>query len=140
MKRILFLLIPALVFFSSCTGENDVKFEAFNPEVFSFDIGDEYEINASVRVKGFEIKGEGTEFNSSIGYELDLVKPGGETEKAFISKIEDFNFSEKVSDTGIDIQFNLDTTFSKGQYKLIFNLKDVFSGKTANTSADFTLE
>lgn len=139
MKRILFFLYLALIFTVSCKTGDDLKFEAFNPEVFAFDIGDEYEVNATVRVKGFEIKGEGEKYNASIGYELDLVKPDGETVKALLSKIEELDFTEKVGDTGIDIQFNLNSSYAAGKYTIVLNLTDNFSGRTTSISSEFEL-
>ncbi len=139
MKRILYFLFPALIFVAACSTADDLKFEAFNPEVFAFDIGSEYEVNASVRVKGFEIRGEGEKFNSSIGYEIDLVKPDGETVKALLSKIEELDFTEKVGDTGIDMQFSLDSGYAEGKYTIVINLTDNFSGRTTSISSEFSL-
>jgi hypothetical protein len=139
MKILLYPLFLFALAFVSCSGDGDVKFEAYNPEAFAFDIGEEYEVNATVRIKGFVLREAGEEFTASISYELDLVKPGGETEKGFISKVEDFTFSEKVNDAGLDIQFILDSTYSEGNYSVIFNLKDSFEDYSATTKADFSL-
>lgn len=137
--KLFLILVPLLLLSTSCGDEDDVKLEAFNPEVFAYDIGDEFEVNAAVRIKGFEFRGEEGNYNSSISFEADLVRPDGEKESAVVSKSEDLNFDEKVGDTGIDVQFNLDSSYAAGKYTLVLHLTDNFSGRTALISADFNL-
>jgi hypothetical protein len=136
---IIFPLFAALLLIMSCAEETDENLLAFNPEAFAFDIGDEYEVNATVRVKGFQLQKEGEEYLGSLAYELDLVRPDGTNESGIVSRIEDLAFSEKVADTGIDVQFSLDTTYPSGSYQIIFNLRDTFSGSTASATAGFNL-
>lgn len=139
MIKYFFPIALLLFILSGCSREEKSKLEAFNPEVFAFDIGDQYEVNATVRVKGFKEQHKGEEFTGSVAYDLDLIKPDGSVTKSLISKIEDLKFSEEVKDAGIDIQFNLDSTYPTGKYKIIFNLKDTYSNSTASTSAEFQL-
>jgi hypothetical protein len=140
MKKYLLSAAVFILLVNGCSGDDNNKLEAYNPEVFAFDIGDEYEVNATVRIKGFKLDQQGDEFTSSVSYELDLVRPEGVTENEIVTKIEDLVFSEKVNDAGIDIQFTLDSSYAPGKYSVIFNLKDNLSEKSVTTSTEFTLE
>ena len=42
-----------IAFFINGCNKEEVKFEAFSPQSFAFDIGDRWEVNALVNVKGF---------------------------------------------------------------------------------------
>jgi hypothetical protein len=123
----------------SCSDEEELKLEVYNPEIFAFDIGSENEVNSTIRVRGFKQSEEGQEFTASVAYELDLVRPDGNTEKSFISKVEDLKFRERVKDSEIDIQFTLDSTYVPGKYQIIFNIKDTYTNNTAVISSEFEL-
>jgi hypothetical protein len=138
MKWILVLSL-FLILFTSCSEEKNTDLEAYNTEVYVFDIGDEYEVNVSLRLKGFKIEEEGSELKSSFLYETDLIKPDGSREEGFISKTEDVLFTEHVGDTGLDIQFNLDGNFEPGEYTLVINLRDNYTGSQTKTETEFRL-
>jgi hypothetical protein len=141
MKYILYPLVLLLILFASCGQEEEnLNLEAFNTEAFAFDIGEEYEVNASVRVRGFRIEEEDNDLRSSISYDLNLVQPGGKIEDSFISKTEDMSFKENVKDAAFDIQFNLDKNYPEGKYYLVINLTDNLTGNKAATTAEFTLD
>ncbi len=76
MKKLTSALIFLLVF-ASCSKKEEVKFEAFSPEAFAYDIGDSWEINATVNVKGFVKKEVGDELSTSLGFSVDLIDPDG---------------------------------------------------------------
>ena len=59
----------------SCGKKEDVKFEAFSPEAFAYDIGDAWEINATVNVKGFKKEEVDDEFSASFDFNVDLIGP-----------------------------------------------------------------
>jgi hypothetical protein len=139
MKSILYPLILFITVFVSCGLDEDQNLEAYNSEAFVFDIGEEYEVNASVRIRGFRLEEHGEEFSSSVFYELDLQRPDGTIEEEFVSKIEEFIFSEKVKDAGIDFQFNLDKSYVPGRYNLIINLTDNYTENSTMAIAEFTL-
>ena len=71
MKKIVFVcfILFAVI---SCSKKEDVKFEAFSPEAFAYDIGDSWEINATVNVKGFVKKKVGDEFTASLEFTIDM--------------------------------------------------------------------
>lgn len=139
MRNILFVLLAAFLF-ASCGKEDSAKLEISNAEAFAYDIGDEWEVNAIAQIKGFSQESKDEKFIAQLSYDIDLVKPSGEIIKSLVSKIADKIDSEKMTDTQLDIQFNLDSTYAQGNYKIIINLKDVESGQEASASAQFKLE
>ncbi len=137
-----YLLISSFIFlfvFSSCSKKEETKLEAFSPEAFAYDVGNQFEVNASTRVKGFQQKEENKKFKASLSYDIDIVKPDGDTIKSMITRVEDKINDEKMTDVPLEIQFNLDSTYTLGKYKLIFEIKDVNSDARASTSASFDL-
>jgi len=139
MKALSFSAICILLLFSSCSKE-EKKLEAFNAEAFAYDLGDSWEVDATVRVKGFEQKEDNNQYKATLGYDIDLIKPAGDTIKALISKTEDKVNDEEFMDVPLEVQFDLDSTYADGDYKLIFNVMDAETGKTASASATFNLK
>jgi hypothetical protein len=139
MKALTFSAICILLLFSSCSKE-EKKLEAFNAEAFAYDLGDSWEVDATVRVKGFEQKEDNNKYKATLGYDIDLIKPAGDTIKALISKTEDKVNDEEFMDVPLEAQFDLDSTYADGNYKLIFNIRDAETGKTASASASFDLK
>lgn len=125
--RILFFSL-VLLFFAAC-GNEEIKFEVTNTEAFAFDIGDSWEINATARVKGFNQKEdeETGMYSASLPFTVDLVRPdGNKIEKVFASVGKEVR-DEEFMDMPLEVQFELDSTFSEGEYKLIFNVTDSFN-------------
>ena len=78
-------------------------------------------------------------YKASLAYEINLVTPKNDTIKSLISKVVDKSEKESMSDTGLEAQFDLDSTYSYGTYKLLWNIKDVATNDTASTSTNFKL-
>lgn len=138
MKKVLFVFL--LIFAAtSCSKKEDVKFEAFSPEAFAYDIGDSWEINATVNVKGFAKKEAGDEFSASLEFTVDLSGP----DSLRVTNI--FSDSKKVSsdeliDIQLEAQFELDYNYPDGIYKINFNVTDVISGEVTSAQAEFELK
>jgi len=129
---IIFLLI-------SCGKKEEVKFEAFSPEAFAYDIGDSWEINATVNVKGFEKKEVGNELSTSLGFSVDVIDPDG------AERIDIFFDSKEVTgkeliDVQLEAQFELDYNSPDGLYKIIFHITDKYSGEIVTAEAEFELK
>ena len=138
MKTLLFLFFIPLVFYS-CGKEEPVKIETFSPEAFAYDIGEGWEVNATTRVKGFVQNEKENNYSATIAFDVDLVTPRGDTIKALISKVEDKTDKEKMADVPLEAQFDLDSTYTTGDYKVIFRIKDVLSNQTSTSAASFKL-
>jgi hypothetical protein len=139
MKKLFSLFILAL-FISSCSSEKTAKLEVYNTEAFAYDLGDgAWEVNSTTRVKGFLQNEKNKKFTASLSYDIDLIKPSGEIIRGLISKTEDKTANEKMSDTELEAQVELDSTYAAGNYKIIFRVRDVLSEQEDSSSAEFKI-
>ena len=141
MKRaIAYLIFTLLLIILSC-GKKESNLEAFNPEAFAYDLGRNWEVNAMVNVKGFEQRESSTKhYEASISYSADIITPGGETVKNLDSDKVNFSLDEEIMDIPLEVQFDLDSTYSFGKYRIIINIVDNYSGNSVRSSAEFDLE
>jgi hypothetical protein len=139
MKYLLSGLIVLLTFVYACKKEETQKLEASVNQAYAFDIGSAWEVNVSTKVKGFMEEENNGKFKMSLSYTIDVEKLGGQTVKGVISKTEDKIDKEKLPDFILDSQFNLDTTYVPGKYKVIINIRDVITGKSATATGSFDL-
>jgi len=138
MKKIL-LLIALGIIVISCSKKEEVKFEAFSPEAFAYDIGDAWEINATVNVKGFVKKEVGDELSTSFDFTVDLTTPDSlEIENIFIDSKEVTD--SEIIDVQLESQFELDYNSPEGLYRITFNVTDNNSGKVTSAQTEFELK
>jgi hypothetical protein len=139
MIRTISITIFIIVLFSSCSKE-EINLEAFNPEAFAFDLGNSWEVNAMVNVKGFKQKeGDDDTFEASISYTTDIETPNGnKIENLYSDKI-NISAQEEIIDIPLEVQFELDSTYTLGTYKIIFNITDNFSETSITNSTNFDL-
>ena len=136
--KIFTISIILLILFSSCSKE-EVKLEAFSPEAFAYDIGDNWEVNAQVNVKGLNQKEIEDTFYASITYSVDLILPDDKKIENIFNNTEEVTKEEEILDVQLEVQFELDSTYTEGKYKLLFNIRDNFSEKTTEVSVEFDL-
>jgi len=74
MNKALYIIFFILITIS-CSKNEEVKFEAFSPEAFAYDIGDAWEVNATVNVKGFTKNEVGDDLSAALEYTVDLTGP-----------------------------------------------------------------
>ncbi len=139
MKQAAAFIFIAALLFSACSKKENLKLEAFSSEAFAYQMGDSSEVDATTRVKGFAQKEKDGMYSATLSYDIDLVTPKGNTIKSIISKVVDKSQKEKFSEIPIDIQFDLDSTYAKGKYKLIIRIKDASTNETAVSSAGFSV-
>lgn len=138
MNKTLYILLIILLTIS-CGKKEEVKFETFSPEAFAYDIGDSWEINATVNVKGFEKKEVGDELSASLGFSVDVIDPdGAETLDVFFDSKE--VTSKELVDVQLEAQFELDYNSPDGLYKIIFHVTDKYSGEIVTAEAEFELK
>jgi hypothetical protein len=137
MNKII-LTIYLLLIFISCTDE-EIKFEAFNPEAFAFDLGESWEVNATINIKGFYQKESDGNHSASIKYSADLTLPSGEVKKNVYQNNEKFTGGEVISDIQLEIQFELNSTYAEGKYKLLIYIEDNYSDKKTERPVQFEL-
>ncbi len=139
MKK-LFSLILALLLITSC-GKKEEKFEAFSTEAFAYDLGGSWEVNATVRIKGFNqiIDKETGNYAATISLVVDLIKPDSSVEAGKFSYVHTETSKEKISDVGLEAQFVLDSTYQEGIYKIIFHIKDANSENQTSIETELEL-
>lgn len=139
MKKDIILWFFILVLMNSCEAD-ETQLEAFNPEAFAYDLGNTWEVNAMINVKGFKQReGDGNTFNASISYSADIKTPDGETvEKVFSDEI-NISEQEEIIDIPLEVQFEMDSTYPKGIYTITFNITDMYSQNSITGSTEFNL-
>lgn len=140
MKYYLAVFLLYVIIFIGCGKKDDSKLEAYNAEAFAYDLGESWEVNATTRVKGFFQKEDNGTFKALLSYDIDLITADGDTIKSLISRTEDKTKNEKMSDVDLETQFDLDSTYAEGTYKIIFNVKDINTQQTAKSAAEFIIE
>ncbi len=139
MKSFLSLFVLSLLLITSCSKE-ETKLEVFNPEAFAYDLGNTWEVNAMINVKGFEQReGSGDTFEASISYSADIKTPDGKTVENLYSDEIIISAEEEIVDIPLEVQFELDSTYSFGKYTIIFNITDDYSQNSITGSVEFDL-
>jgi hypothetical protein len=138
MNKAIYILIIILLTIS-CSKKEEVKFQAFSPEAFAYDIGDAWEINATVNVKGFVKKEVGDELSASLSFSVDVINPDeAKTQDIFIDTKE--VTSKELVDVQLEAQFELDYDSPEGFYKIIFHITDKYSGEITEAETKFELK
>ena len=140
MRRIIFFAPIIFLVVMSC-GKKGIKFEAFSPQAFAYDIDSVWEVNATVNVRGYEQRENADDKNFSVklSYSVDIITPAGEKiENIYADKIDLTKLGE-IMDVPVETQFNLDRTYSPGKYELIFNIKDNYSNRETGSKTTFDL-
>ncbi|MCU7495979.1 MAG: hypothetical protein HF314_17040 [Ignavibacteria bacterium] len=136
-KIVLFFILVLAVLVSSCGRNSGRKFEAFSPEAIAMNAPDGWEVNASVRVKGFDEEIQDKTHKAKLAYSVDLVTPQGKTLNSFAADTMKADQQEEFIDLGVEAQMELDSTFTTGRYKVIFNVKDLLSGREVKADKEF---
>ncbi len=136
------LLLFGLVFsflLISCSKQEE-KLELFSPEAFCYSLEPGWELNSTVNIKGFTQKENKEQFLAKISYTVDLVLPNKKLVKDVFKDVVKKENNEKFMDLSLECQLELDSTYQKGDYAIVFNAKDEFSGKTAVITKLFKVE
>ena len=139
MKKIFLILLisPILI---SCS-KKEVKFEAFSAEAVAFDLGNgTAEVNATVRVKGFTQTEKDDNYNATLAYNVDLIKPDSTVRKSVFNLVQTDEKKEPINDIALEAQFLLDSTYMAGTYTLVFNVADKNSDNKTNAKVNFELQ
>lgn len=138
MKKHIYLCL-LLAFIVSACGKEDKKLEAFNPEAFALSLEPGWELNSTVRVKGVTEEQDGDIYRVQLSYTIDLAGPNGLLQKNIdTGELKEAN-NEEFTDVGLESQIELDSTYTAGKYKILFNIKDDISGQTAKAEKEFEL-
>ena len=136
MKK--FIIISFLLFaFSACSGP-EPNLQLSSPEAFAFDLGDSWEVNASIKAIGFLVEEKEETYSSKLSYSVDLISQNDSLVAIYNNRV-DKNETEEILDIMLEAQIEIDSTFGEGDYKLIFNVTDDLSKQTKSLSLDFNL-
>jgi len=134
-----FIALVFIAFLICGCSKEEVKLEAFSPESFAFDIGDTWEVNALVNVKGFVQKEADDIFSASVKYSVNMITPDGKVITNVFEDAKVVNEEEEITDIPLEVQFELDSTYTIGKYKLLFNIRDNFSEESTEVTIKFEL-
>lgn len=137
MKKSL-ILLTALILLVACSRKFE-KFELFSAESFAYSMDSGWELNASVRAKGFEQNEDNNKFTAKLSYFTNIQTPDGRLLEKISSGVVDKTSGEKLVDFPIEVQIKLDSTFQTGIYKITFIVKDEATGKQGHLSSFFEL-
>ena len=137
MKKLL-LVISLFTVLYSCTKE-EKKLELKDINVFAFDLESGWELNATASINGFEQTEENDKYRAKISYYADLITPAGDTLPEIDYGIVDEEDEEEILIANVEIQVELDSSFTTGNYKLLFYINDDYSGKTAHAEKSFDI-
>lgn len=137
MKKYFFILFIPL-FLLSCSKKEEKKLEAFNPEAFAFNVDNGWEVNASVRVKGFQQNKKGIIYTTQINYRANILSADGKVVESQSDVINEEN-NEQFIDLPVEVQFAVDSTHASGMYKVEFLITDA-SNKEAKVVKNVELQ
>ncbi|MCX6169301.1 MAG: hypothetical protein NTX65_08175 [Ignavibacteriales bacterium] len=137
MKKII-LLFTVSILLTACSNKRE-DLELFSAESFAYSMDSGWELNATVRAKGFEQDESGDKFTAKLSYVADLETPDGKLFRKISSGNIDKTSAEKLIDLPIETQIKLDSTFKLGNYKITFFVKDELTGRKAYLWSFFEL-
>ena len=134
-----YFLLGCILFSLVACSKEEEKFQLFSAESFAYSMDNGWELNATVRAKGFVQKENGSKFSIKLSYYLNLQTPDGKLINNIYSGVIDKTENEKIYEIPIESQIKLDSTYKQGNYKIIFYVKDELSGKEISTESIFEL-
>ncbi len=137
MKKRSFL-IAFLLIITACSKE-EIKFELFSAEAFAYSLDSGFELNARTMAKGFKLEETGGLFKAKLTYTADLVMPDKTVKKDFAAGSFEKEEKNEFTEAELSIQKELDSKYSLGIYKVVFNVTDEISKQKLSIEKDFEL-
>lgn len=139
VKKSVYLFVITLFLFFACS-EEELKLEVYSPEAFAFQLENDWELNASAQIKGFQQVEENEKYISKLSYYANLITPEDELLQEVDYGMIDRESDEKLTDIQLEIQIILDESFQEGDYSLQIFVNDDQSGQQDSTAVKFKLE
>lgn len=136
MKKLSLLILLALVIFACDKPEN---FKLTNTEVFAYLVDGGWEINATCIAKGFDQEKSNGVYIARLSYTVDLITPDNKKLEYIDEGLVDKSSVEEIEYLQIESQFQIDSTFSEGNYKIVINAQDDNTQKSASVEKEFTI-
>lgn len=132
------LLIIISVLLISCS-KNEKKLELKDINIFAFSIGEGWELNATASINGFQQTEEDDKYKAKISYYVNLITPAGDTLPEIDYGVIDKEGTEEILMANLEVQVELDSSFSTGKYKMLFYINDDLSNSTADSEKSFEI-
>jgi hypothetical protein len=141
MKNIFFILIALAIFLATgCSKKEEVKLSTSGANAFAIDTGGNWDIQALTELHGFAQNKKNDKYIASVFYTIDVITTDGKVLKSLFTKQVDKKESEKINGINLEAEFNLDESYQAGNYKVIFNIKDLLSNKGLQDTTSLKLE
>lgn len=140
MKKNFTFFVLALLLFTGCSKKEEVKLTTSGKNAFADDLGGSWEVQALTELHGFDQDEKDGKYIASIFYSVDVITIDGKVLRSLFTKQVDKKKSEKITGINLEAQFNIDGSYPSGNYKLVFNIKDMLSNKTLKDTAAVKLE
>jgi len=140
MKKFYFAALIIMLALTGCGSKESDKLQAFSREAFAYDLGDGgWDINTTVRIKGFKQTEVNNKFTSNVTYSVDLITPSGDKKAKLYTGTSNQESKEKLSDVPLEAQFELDSTYIAGKYKVIYNITDELGNQKITAEKELEL-
>jgi len=138
MKSTIAVILATIILTIACSEEE--SFRISSTEAYAFSLEHGWELNANANVDGFkQNEDENGEFSAKLSYFLHLVTPNNDTlfeaDYGYIDKHE----SEEMMGIQIESFMEIDSSFSTGSYKIIFDVTDDYTQKNVTAEKIFDL-
>ena len=141
MKKVsVFLLFVGIIFINGCSKKEEVKLTASGNNAFAIDMGQGWEVQALTELHGFKQNEKDGKFSTSIFYSVDMITTDNKLLKSLFTKQVDKKQPEKINGVNLEAEFNIDGSYPPGNYKVVFNIKDLFSNQTLRDTTTLRLE
>lgn len=141
MRNIIFILIALGLFLATgCSKKEEAKLTTSGGNTFAIEMGGNWDVQALTELHGFVQNEKDGKYIASVFYTVDIITTDGKMLKSLFTKQIDRKESEKISGISLEAEFNLDESYPAGDYKLIFNIKDLLSNKALQDTTNLKLE
>jgi len=140
MKKIILLFGVIFIFFTGCSKKEEIKLTTAGSNAFALDMGKGWEVQALTEVHGFKINEKDDMYSARIFFTVDIITASGQTLKSIFTKEVDKKEKETFKGINLEAQFNIGADYTAGKYKAVFNIKDMFSGKSTQDTTSLKLE
>lgn len=137
-----FILLILIIGVWTCSDRPEPNLELFSPEAFAFDVGETWEVNATVNVKGFASVDQENNHKIELDYNVSLISPQLDTIKSIFENniLLDSDDNDEIKELPLEAQIDLDSSFAEGKYTLLFIVSDKISKQTKSIEILFSLE
>lgn len=141
MKNVLFVLLFAgVIFINGCSKKEEVKLTTSGNNAFAIDMGQGWEVQALTELHEFKQNEKDGKFSASIFYSIDVITTDNKLLKSLFTKQVDKKQPEKINGINLEAEFNIDGSYPPGNYKVVFNIKDLLSKQSLQDTTDLKLE